>query len=82
MSPEFHRELLELDGADAQIVMRTALSRVGSNDNPTPKFGVVAALLTGLLQTGWPEQDGPAQRLREIRNDIDLRLARAERATA
>lgn len=78
MTPEFYRELLSLDERDAEITLRLAMSRVGSNEHGgPPKARVLHNLVTTMLGTGWPEQDGVAHTLTMIRNDIDRRLAQA-----
>lgn len=78
MTPEFHRELLTLSEADAVIALRVALSRIGTNENPVPKFRAIQRVMADLLQTGYPERPFVGQVLREMRADIGRRLERVE----
>lgn len=79
MTPGFHRELLELEEREAEMVMRTALSRIGTPAHGGPaKVRALQRLLSRFLAGGYAAQDGVAQALREIRSDIDLALDRME----
>lgn len=81
MTPEFHRELLALDERDAGHALRVALTRIGTPADGGPaKARALQRLLSDFLATGYPAQDGVGQVLREIRNDIDLRLQILENA--
>lgn len=82
MSPEFDRELCDLDEADAARVLSIAMSRIGKDDTtPGPvKARAIQQLLQTFLRTGFPEQ--AAQVLREMRGDIDLRLQIMDRMSA